>query len=325
MVMRAFLIVLCFLACLTSVQAKPGLQVIVLGPDGGLLEGRLSAYLVAPVESDQYLALDAGSLLTGLRAAIGRGSFPPASLEGTLLRENLRGYLISHPHLDHVAGLVIASPEDSSKPLVGLAPTLEALREGLFNDKIWANFTDQGPHALGKYHLQSVTPATPFRVGDLPLELQAFPLSHAGGLSTAFLVSSQGVSLAYFGDTGPDSVEGGQRLLDVWTQLAPLVQKGELKAIMLEASFPDPRPDNQLYGHLTPRHLVKELHRLARLVDPQHESTALRGLVVVVTHIKPSLNSKISSRETIRQQLEALNDLGVQWVFPEAGEKLEFR
>ena len=39
---------------------------------------------------------------------------------GYVLTTKIKGYLISHAHLDHLAGLIIASPDDSNKTIYAL-------------------------------------------------------------------------------------------------------------------------------------------------------------------------------------------------------------
>ena len=80
---------------------------IVLGTAGGLEEQNLSAYLLAPIGSKDFVALDAGTLLAGLRKARMMGSLwdihvPPESdltIEGWVLQNNIKAYLITHAHL----------------------------------------------------------------------------------------------------------------------------------------------------------------------------------------------------------------------------------
>jgi len=110
----------------------------------------------------------------------------------------------------------------------------------------------------------------------------------------------------------------------VWTRVAPLVREKKLRGLFLEVSFPEGRPTGLLFGHLTPSWMLKELHHLARLADPAQPEQALRGLTVVVTHIKLSLERGSMPQEQIAQQLQALNDLGVRFVIPEQGQRIEF-
>jgi 3',5'-cyclic-nucleotide phosphodiesterase len=51
---------------------------------------------------------------------------------------------------------------------------------------------------------------------------------------------------------------------------------------------------------------------------------ALKGLPVVVSHIKYSLTGE-QPQEAIRKELEAGNDLGVQFVIPEQGALYHFQ
>jgi 3',5'-cyclic-nucleotide phosphodiesterase len=102
------------------------------------------------------------------------------------------------------------------------------------------------------------------------------------------------------------------------------VHAKKLRAIFLEVAYPDERPDHLLVGHLTPRWLMEELGHLAQLVQPQHPPTALHGLTIVVTHVKPALTSGPSLQERITQQLQARNALGVHFIVPSQGSRIEF-
>jgi 3',5'-cyclic-nucleotide phosphodiesterase len=132
--------------------AADGFDLVVLGALGGIQDGNLSASLIHPHGDDRAVTCDAGTLVNGLRVADEKAAFAgiamPADTDqsrvGYVLTAKIKGYLISHAHLDHVAGLVIASPDDGKKPIYALPSVGADLVETYFNWKAWPNFTDRG-------------------------------------------------------------------------------------------------------------------------------------------------------------------------------------
>jgi 3',5'-cyclic-nucleotide phosphodiesterase len=59
------------------------------------------------------------------------------------------------------------------------------------------------------------------------------------------------------------------------------------------------------------------------MVAPGRAGTALAGLAVVITHIKPHLDAGEETRRVVRRQLREQNDLGLRMVFAEQGEPFE--
>ena len=309
--------------------AGGGFDVVALGARGGIEDGNLSAWLIKPHDDDRYVACDAGSLVNGLRVADERGVFgsvqvpadSPYGRIGFVLTSKIKGYLISHAHLDHVGGLIVASPDDSKKSIYALPSVANDLVETYFNWKAWPNFSDRGKAPqLKKYAMEELKPGTATPLKDTAMSVTAFPLSHGGIESTAFLLESDGDSLLCFGDTGPDTVEKGTRLSDVWTAVADRVKQKRLKAIVIESSYTSDRPDNLLFGHLTPRWVLAELHEL----DKRAGGNALKDLPVIVSHIKYALTREQPQKQML-QELEAGNDLGVRFVIPEQGSRWHFR
>jgi len=290
--------------------AADGFDIVSLGALGGIQDGNLSANLIRPHDDDRAVTCDAGTLVNGLRVAGEAGGL-----------DRIKGYLISHAHLDHVAGLIIASPDDGKKPIYGLPSVNAALVETYFNWLAWPNFTDRGKAPqLKKYTLEDLKPgvATPLR--DTKMSVTAFPLSHGGVESTAFLVESDGDAVLCFGDTGPDAVEKTTKLHDVWAAVADKVKQRRLKAILIESSYTSDRPDAQLFGHLTPKWLLASLHDLDRLAG----AGSLKDLPVVVTHIKYSLTGEQPQAKML-EELTAGNDLGVRFIIPRQGDRWHFR
>jgi cAMP phosphodiesterase len=290
-------------------------KLVPLGVKGGVDESNLSAYMLAPAKSNNYVCLDAGTLHFGIEKAVENKIFTiPAE---QVLRKYIKGYLISHSHLDHLAGLIINSPDDTTKNIYAFADCIETFKTRYFTWKSWANFADEGETPqLKKYHYKTLTPGEETPIENTEMTVKAFPLSHSNLTSTAFLVKSNDSYLLYLGDTGPDEIEKSHNLQLLWQAIAPLIKAKQLKAIMIEVSFPDEQPDKTLFGHLTPRWLMREMAELEALTG----TGSLKGFNIVVTHVKPP-QSKI---ERIKEQLKAENKLQLNLIYPQQGKELNF-
>jgi 3',5'-cyclic-nucleotide phosphodiesterase len=317
------------LAMAGGARAAEGFDVVALGALGGIEDGNLSAYLVRPHDDDRAVTFDVGTLVKGLRVADEKGALdgirmPPDSALGRIgyvLTTKIKGYLVSHAHLDHVAGLIIASPDDSKKPIYALPSVGAALVDTYFNWQAWPNFTDRGKAPqLKKYPIEELKPGVSVPLQDTKMSVTGFPLSHGGVESTAFLVESDGDAILYFGDTGPDAVEKTTKMRDVWAAVAEKVKQRKLKAILIEASYTSDRPDTQLFGHLTPKWLMTSLRELDGLAG----GGALKDLPVVITHVKYSLTRE-QPQARMRAELAAENDLGVRILIPEQGSRWHFK
>lgn len=297
---------------------QPHFKVVPLGVYGGSTEGNLSAYMIAPAKDTAFVVLDAGTIYDGLKAASRHHVFTMSPL--AFQRARIKGYLISHPHLDHVAGLILNAPQDSPKPIYGLDFTLEVLRNKYFTWSAWANFTDQGEApTLNIYHYRTLHPAESTSLTGTQMSVTAYPLSHAmPGQSTAFLIRSGQGYFLYLGDCGDDRIEKGQRLQDLWKAVAPLLRTGQLKGISIECSYPDQQSDQQLFGHLKPGMVIRNLNLLDRLAGGTDTHHPIKDLPVIIAHIKPG-----GDREAlIHEQLQQQNTLGVKLIFPKRGQEI---
>jgi cAMP phosphodiesterase len=92
--------------------------------------------------------------------------------------------------------------------------------------------------------------------------------------SSAFFIRNDynGQEIIVFGDIEPDSVSLHPRNQVVWEDAAPKIVSGTLKAIFIECSYDDSVRDEDLYGHLCPRHLIAELGVLAGKVMTHRRS-----------------------------------------------------
>lgn len=290
-------------------------QVVPLGVKGGIDETNLSAYLLAPINTKTYICLDAGTVNAGIEKAIVNTTFTVSA--ATVLKDYIKGYLISHAHLDHVSGLIINSPADDAKTVYATEKCMKMMENHYFNGETWANFGDEGPgYNVKKYHFQTLQPLTSTAINNTTMTVKAFPLSHVNPFeSTAFLIKDKDAYALYLGDTGADRIEKSTNLFSLWEAIAPLIKNKQLKGLFIEVSFPNEQPDTALYGHLTPKLLLEELHILAKLTGEK----ALQRCKIIITHLKPPTSAMLK----IKEQLIKENDLGLELYFPEQGVRFE--
>ena len=207
-------------------------------------------------------------------------------------QEAVRHVLLSHAHLDHIKDLPfvienVYSPGREPIHVYGTKPTLDALRQHIFNDAVWPDFTVLPTPEEGVLEYHDVDTRDTFRVG--ALQVSTVPVNHPGGCSAFLLDSGQGV-LVYSGDTGPTA-----ELWDAVNQSARPV-----KAVLVETSFPDRLHSlADASGHLTPGRLRQELVKLS---DPD--------VSVYVYHIKEPTRSETEA------ELAALGDARIQLLRP---------
>lgn len=297
-------------------QAQSAFDIVPLGVLGGGDESNLSSYAISAKGENAYVCLDAGTIRTGINKAIADGTWSGDPI--VVLRRNIRGYLISHPHLDHVSGLILNSPDDTVKQIYATRSCLDVIRDHYFSWKSWANFGNEGEKpALSKYSYNALSPGQPVSLRGTSLKVTAFVLSHASpGESTAFLIDSNGNYILYFGDTGADRIEKSTRLQTIWETIAPHAAKGKLKAIFIEVSFPNGQPEHLLFGHLTPKLLMAEMSQLQKQI-PGH---SLGNIPIVITHMKPVADNE----KKIKDELANMNTMGLKIIYPVQGKRLEF-
>jgi cAMP phosphodiesterase len=314
MLRRNFFLVVLYIATAPCLVFSQSFKIVPLGVKGGIDESNLSAYMVAASGTNNYICLDAGTLHYGIEKSISNKVFSVPAEQ--VLKQYIKGYFISHAHLDHVAGLIINSPDDTAKTLYGLASCLETIKTHYFTWKTWANFADEGEAPLlKKYRYQVLVPDSVYAIKNTGMTVKAFPLSHSNLTSTAFLVNSKDAYILYLGDTGPDEIEKSNNLNKLWKAISPLVKSKKLKAIMIETSFPDEQPDKTLFGHLTPRWLMQEMNDLATFTGKD----ALKGFNLIITHVKPPQ----VNIDKLKTQLRAENTLQLNLIFPEQGKPID--
>ena len=158
--------VLTVLSMNSFADAGPGFDVVVLGARGGIEDGNLSAFMIAPAGDGRAVTCDAGSLVNGLRVADEKGVFDsvavpadsPFTRVGYVLTERIKGYLISHAHWT-------TSPASSShRRTMRRSRSTVCRRSGeiqgtYFNWEAWPNFGTGGKEPqLKKYEMTALAP-----------------------------------------------------------------------------------------------------------------------------------------------------------------------
>lgn len=221
---------------------------------------------------DDRLAIDAGSV-------------------GFALAPNeigsIRHFIITHAHTDHTASLPIYVAEafpllEAPVIVYATAEVVSALREFLFNDRVWPNFEQiQLNNGSG--------PALEFRelipratVSIAGFDVTPIPVNHIVP-TVGLLVANESATVLFTSDTYTTG--------EIW-KAAGAAQN--LKAVFVDVSYPNEMNElAEAAKHLTPELLAVDLKKLDREVD------------VYAVHIKPT------NRDTVISQIAGLGDARV--------------
>lgn len=182
--------------------------------------------------------------------------------------------LISHSHLDHVAGLAFLTEtlafSETRSPLTvtSLEPVINSLRAGVFNNIAWPDFSQIPPEApVMKY--RTLVEEAEQRVGDVWVTPVA--VNHAVP-TTGFIVHDGSTGFLFSGDTGPTEA--------LWKAARGL--RG-LRAALVECAFPNHMAKlAKVAGHLTPELIRRELDKLPP------------DIPVLIYHVKPQFYDQIA-------------------------------
>ncbi len=300
-------------------------KVIVLGCTGGPKENNLSGYLLSPTQTNEFIALDAGTLLSAIERAYDKGYFSDVVLDDPILapyavffQREIKAYLLSHAHLDHLLGLVVNSQDDTCKPIYALDHTIDTLRDHLFNYKVWPNFGNEGHAPLSFYEYNRLKVGKKQSIGTTGYTVETFELNHSIGCSSsAFLIEYRGEYVLYFGDTGADTSHERKLIEVIWKKIAPLVASKKLKGIFLECSYTSDYQGPAQHAHLNSKSMIEALHGLQKIAN-----CSLEGLKVIVTHRKENLKKGLDVKQMIADELTAFNNLKINFIFPCQDDKI---
>jgi ribonuclease BN (tRNA processing enzyme) len=235
------------------------MKIEVLGSYGGQSEGRRMTCLLI----EGTVALDAGSLSQVL----------PVERQ-----QQVESIVLSHSHMDHTTSLpffvenVFSKLRDSVDVYASPA-TIYAVRQHLFNNDVWPDFTRIPNHLLPALRFHELFDEQPFEIDGV--RFTPIPVDHLVP-TYGFLIEKDDSAFLWSSDTGPT-----KRLWEIANQAE------NLAAIGLEVSFDNAlQPIADLSLHLTPKTVASEIRQLRR------------RLPVLLHHLKPTCADKI--QEEIR-------------------------
>jgi ribonuclease BN (tRNA processing enzyme) len=226
-------------------------QIRVLGCSGSIAQGhRTTAFLL-----DDDVLIDAGT---------GVGDLTLAELT------RIDHILLSHAHLDHVLGVPLLADSVMRRRLGrppiqvhALPQTLAVLRQHLFNDQLWPDFTRLPSSTHPVLTLHELQVGQSLTLGQRQRRIQVLPALHTVPAVGYAVHGPHGV-WAYTGDTGHNP--------ELWQALRGL----PLAQLVIEIAFPESeRAVAADSRHHCPSTLAAEL------------AQAPAGVQVLLTHVKP--------------------------------------
>ena len=208
--------------------------------------------------------------------SIDAGSLAMAATD--IIRSQLRDVVITHAHLDHIAGLPLYVDDlfatlDSPIKIHALREVIEVLERDVFNWSVFPRFSEisgsRGPSM--EYHAAELDKCFNIR----GLQFQLFPASHQVP-SAGVVISDTETTIALTGDTS--SLEGLCKTIGDFRNV---------KAVLVECAFPDGLAEiAKRSHHMTPTVLKGELSKLPY------------DCPVFVTNIKPRYREQVITELT---------------------------
>lgn len=179
----------------------------------------------------------------------------------------VRAVLVTHAHMDHVASLPFLVENvygRSGPPLEIVAPeeVLAALREHLFNDALWPDFSRLPNDLVPAVAFRAIPTGIPCEVAGVVAT--AVPVSHVVP-TCGYILEDEGSCVVFSGDTGPTEA--------LWRAARALPS---VKGFFVECSFPNALQHlADVSKHLTPATLRVEMEKLPS------------GTPIYLYHMKP--------------------------------------
>ncbi|KAF8510215.1 cyclic-AMP phosphodiesterase [Hysterangium stoloniferum] len=322
-------------------------------------------------EGDVF-ALEAGSgigalsrLLHENEALLSYFGFKPSTtplVAATRIISAVHIYLITHSHLDHIrlvahcyavmrkvpnlfnSGLVLSAgsfPGGRRKRIAAVNSVLEDI-ETVFSGRLWPKLANREENDEDFSYLLTILHHGQYQRLCPNVSVRTMPLTHGKSFtdptlpyeSSAFFIRHDITrrQFLFFGDVEPDSLSIKPQSIAVWREAACLVPD-QLDSIFLECSWSMDRDDALLFGHLSPKHVLRELETFADeimcskasnedgLRTPKRQrksrSGVLHGLTLYIIHCKAGLNDVHDQTQLIARQVKTLvqeQELGIEVV-----------
>ena len=230
------------------------MQIKVLGCSGGIGSGLRTTSLLF----EREVLIDAGTGVGDL------------SLEQM---QAIAAVYITHSHLDHVCGLAFMADNlfdliDKPIDVYTTAPTLSALREHLFNWKLWPDFSKLPSEERGLIRFHEILVGQSAHTNCK--KITAFEVLHTVP-AVGYAVEGPAGTFVFTGDT-----YATDKLWDFLNQL-PRVDK-----LMIDVAFTDEQAElGRISRHFTPELLGQELAKLKHRPE------------LLLTHHKPGFETRI--------------------------------
>lgn len=228
-------------------------------------ETRLTSLLI-----DGVLALDAGSLCSSLSLTE---------------QYRIKAILITHEHFDYIKDLLLIGLATAQSVTSIYAPlsVLETLSTNLLDGKLYPKMTEWPVKDSPSLRLNAIKPLHQVTIENY--RVKAVPVSHAIYTVGYELVSPEGNSLFFTGDTGPG-------LMSCWEHVSP-------DLLITEVSLPNSwEARARQAGHLTPRMLEDELCQFQRTKNYTPK--------IVIVHRDPAMDGEIIEElQGVAQRIDA--------------------
>jgi cAMP phosphodiesterase len=219
------------------------------------------------------------SFIVDDRVSIDAGSLGFAASE--LQRQQIRDVVLTHAHLDHIAGLPLFIDDlfsELERPvrIHASESVIEVLERDVFNWSVYPRFSELSNAFGAVMEYRALKPGVTSKVADL--EITPIEVNHRVP-STGFVISDGAAKIALTGDTA--------ELGGFWDEVNSIP---DLNGLLVECAFPDELEElSHSSFHMTPKRLRLELEKFR---DP--------SCPIFVINLKPRF------RERTITQLESL-------------------